>query len=164
MTEMIDSNHDGTVDQVRFDANGDGYNDASAWDQDQNGRYESMGFDTDRAGDSELVAYDDNQDGIFERVTADQDNNGQHEVNAFDTNHDGVHDTVKIDANVNGMDDREEAAADMIIGPVTNRDPISQLILDLVEETGQPVFGTPDTDHDGWDDNEDARIYDPFYR
>jgi hypothetical protein len=62
------------------------------------------------------------------------------------------------------MDDREEAAADFLVGPPTNLDPVVNLIYTLVEETGQPVFGTPDSDRDGWDDNEDMRPHDPFRR
>ena len=50
----------------------------------------------------------------------------------------------------------------MLVGPATNLHPTVKLIFQLVEETGQPVSGIPDSDRDGWNDKDDFRPYDPF--
>lgn len=149
---------------VRFDANGDGFDDTTAYDVDRNGVFETMLHDSDRNGDPELWMYDDNQNGLFERYVLDTDNDGAMDVFVTDSNADEVPDAVLVDANTNGMDDREEAAADTLVGPATNLDPVNELMLLLTEATGRPVYGTPDRDHDGYDDNHDARPDDPYSR
>jgi hypothetical protein len=175
MSEMIDSNGDGVFDAsvhdqdqngvselMQLDANGDGYFETAAFDHGQNGVYDTMLSDTDGDGDTEVWMYDDNSNGVFERTVVDQNNDGAMDTFITDSNGDEVPDAVFIDANDNNVDDREEAAGVMVIGAPTNLDPVVNLIYTLVEETGQPVFGTPDTDHDGWKDNVDSQIYDPL--
>ena len=165
MTEMfMDNSGDGIVDAVTFDAIGDGVHDTFALDVDQNGRFEVMVSDTDGNGAPDVWMWDDNQNGTFERMAVDTTGEGQMDHFIHDTNGDEIGDTVVLDANLNGLDDRSEGPGSMTIGPATNRDPLSQLVLDLVEETGEPVFGPPDSDGDGWSDHEDARPHDPFRR
>lgn len=161
MTELFDTTGDGIPDAARGDSNADGYNDVTAYDGDQNGVVEKLFQDTDGDGDTEIWLYDDNQNGSFERMVLDTDNNGAMDTFVTDSNLDEVPDAVLIDANLNGMDDREEATADRLIGPPTNLDPTTALIYRLTEETSRPVFGTPDSDHDGYDDNHDFRPRDP---
>ncbi len=50
----------------------------------------------------------------------------------------------------------------MIIGPVTNPDPMYTLLLNLAAETGQVAWGPDDSDHDGHFDNYDDHPHDPF--
>ncbi len=49
-----------------------------------------------------------------------------------------------------------------VVGPATNPDPFVTLMQTLAAETGQATFGTPDSDHDGWNDDLDMRPNDPY--
>lgn len=133
----------------------------TALDQDHNGLYEVMLVSTDASPDTEVWVYDDDQNGYFERWVVDTNGDGGMDTFVTDTNQDGVFDSMLVDANLNNLDDRIEAGS-MVIGPPTNLDPTVALIIQLAGETGTPVYGAPDSDHDGWNDNQDYSPSDPW--
>lgn len=162
MEYIFDANGDGVVDAMSVDSNLDGYIDTTGHDQDQNGVFEVLKLDNNVDGITDTWAYDVNQNGVYERMAVDTNGDGQADTSITDSNGDEVPDTVMVDANVNGVDDRIEPSADFVVGPPTNLDPVVNLIYTLVEETGQPVYGPSDSDHDGWTDNLDHWPHDPF--
>ena len=184
-----DSNLDGVTDTVSV-VNPDGTTSVFV-DQDQDGGYEgAVVFRAD--GTAALTMVDADQNGAYESAAADQSGDGVADVHVTDTDLDGVLDSRVDDANQNGVSDLQEPGGmampgDFIVGgpeagsytdgvqtldgpgysvvgPVTNPDPVYQLIMDLAAETGTVAFGPDDSDHDGWYDDEDARPNDSFYR
>jgi hypothetical protein len=162
MTESFDTNLDGTSDAIRFDSNADGYNDAAAFDQDQNGIYEAMIADTDGTGDAEVSMHDTDQNGVFETMQVDTDNDGFVDVVAADLDQNGVLDVASGVANTDA-DVREAIVGGTVVGPATNRDPVTGLILDLAGETGDVAYGPGDRDHDQLNDDVDPRPDDPWH-
>jgi hypothetical protein len=184
-----DSNLDGVSDTVSV-LNPDGTTSVFV-DQDQDGGYEgAVVFRAD--GTAAVTMVDADQNGAYESAAADQSGDGVADVYVTDTNLDGVLDSRVDDANQNGVADLQEpGGAAMpgdfivggpeagaytdgiqtvdgpgysVVGPVTNPDPVYQLIMDLAAETGTVAFGPSDSDADGWYEDEDARPSDPFYR
>ena len=112
-----------------------------------------------------MIEIDRDNDGWYELTAIDSYENGVIDWVGVDGNLDGVWDTIVQDFDENGVDDYSQweyiSGGVAVIGPVTNPDPFYTLMLQLAGEFG-PTFGTPDSDHDGYNDNVDYYPGDPF--
>ncbi len=186
--QYVDVSGDGVFDTVVVPTS-DG-NTSVFVDQDQNGVYE--GATVFRADNSVAVTFQDgDQNGQYDGASVDQNGNGKPDTWLADTTGDGQFDTQLVDLNENGVDDSREAGSAAtgtplvggsgwsftsgtgegvvgtgfgMVGPVTNPDPLYELIVGIAGETGVVAYGPPDSDHDGVYDNYDAHPHDPFKR
>lgn len=99
MSESLDTNFDGIVDQVALDTNADGMADTWQIDTNQDGVFDQYAVDTNLDGTAELWMLDNNQDGYIEET-------------AFDTNLDTVADTWHIDVNADAVVQANEVLVD----------------------------------------------------
>ena len=154
---LYDDNGDGTYDTVRVDRWGDNVSDVQAYDWNQNGILERIDLDTNNDSLIDLVGVDTNENGRLDRVD-------------FDGNQDGWTDYSVFDLDENGVDDAVQSPQVMFTGTPgvatisspTNPDGFYTLMMTMAAMTGQPTFGTPDSDHDGYHDNIDYYPGDPF--
>lgn len=148
------------------DVSGDGIADAVVWDRWNDGSYDIVANDVDQNGLLEAYMADADNDGYFELTAADTSANGVIDVVAIDTTLDGYWDTYLYDRDENGVEDSsqwENGGSVMIIGAPTNPDGWYQYFTTMAGLTGVPVYGTVDSDHDGWNDNVDYAPYDSMY-
>lgn len=145
-----DTNYDGVEDTVMQDTHGDGVADVIGYDADQNGVVEQMSVDTNNDSVLDTYAYDTNQNGIIDTVLVDE-------------NQDGYTDSVITDMNENGRDDADEARdptglypSSTIVGGAPTYDGVPGLLIEVAEQTGNPTFGTPQSDSDGVPDAYDS--------
>ena len=157
----FDTNGDGYYETVQFDSNYDGYQDTVAQDTNNDGFYDTMYTDTDGDGFANVVMVDANADGYFEQLYIDQNIDGVMESYAIDQDGDRVFETTFFDANADQIDDRV-AGHVAVVGPVTNPDPLYNLMLLLAEETGTPVYAPSNRDGDMYSDDEDRHPGDPL--
>ncbi|MET0735734.1 MAG: hypothetical protein ABWY55_08845 [Microbacterium sp.] len=158
MTNAFDLNGDGYSETLGEDLNGDGVIDAVMQDTNLDGYVDSYGWDTNYDGATDTVAVDANQDGYLESA-------------GWDTNRDGVVDTVAADTNGDGALEivQQPAAYDpyatsTIVGGSPNYDGVAGLMITLAGITGNVTWGTPDSDYDGYNDNDDWYPNDPNRR
>lgn len=164
--QNLDRNGDGRVDAVVV-PNADG----TTWvfnDNDQNGAFElATVYGAD--GTPAVTLVDSDQNGVYDKGFVDQNHNGVPDLVAIDTDLDGVFDSTYLDANENGVLDVNETDAHQssynpgqMVGPVTNPNWFYSLMLRGAEETGTVTYGSPDSDGDGWYDNQDYHPTDPY--
>ena len=156
MGDPFDTDGDGLADAIRFDADGDGFEESAALDTNRNGLYDTILVDRAGTGFADVVAVDDNEDGVLDRALVDQDGDRVLET-AVSLN------TGVPDANDNGVDDRVEQMG-AVVGGAGRPDGLPGLLITLAEHSEQATFGTPDSDGDGYNDEQDARPYDRDYR
>lgn len=147
---------------------------SESWYSDEDGVY---GYDTlnlDTSGDriSDVIAHDWNHNGIFERIYLDTNLDGRFDAVAYDNPEDTFTDVVDVDLNQDGVFDQNvySSPAAMYTGTPgvatisspTNPDGFYTYIMTMTAITGQPTFGTQDSDHDGYLDSNEDYPYDPF--
>lgn len=184
--QQLDTDGNGVFDAIAV-AHADGSLDVFG-DPDEDGIHETATV-VRPDGTIAVVFVDTDEDGVHDVAFVDQTQNNVLDTTVVDSTGDGRFDTVVADLDENGIPDAQQVAATPgfpgpfviggheplvftpvpegttgpgVIGPMTNPDPLVTLILGIVGETGQPVFPPDDSDHDGWNDNEDFHPHDPF--
>jgi len=144
-----------------------------SWYSDDDGvyGYDTLNWDASGDGVSDVIGHDWNQNGIFERIYLDTNLDGLFETVAYDTAEDTFIDLIDVDANLDGVFDQNVYSSPAVmytgtpgvatISSPTNPDGFYTLMMTMAAVTGQPTFGTPDSDHDGYLDSNDDYPYDP---
>lgn len=155
-----------------IDSNGDSYAEGWGIDRWEDGTFDIEAYDTNVSGVLDVYLFDRNNDGVHDIRLTDPDENGWCNVFEVDTDFDGQFDLVIYDANENSVPDSQENVGQSystpydsgyaIIGPPTNPDGFYNLMITMAGMTGHATFGTPDSDHDGYNDNLDYYPGDPY--
>ncbi len=145
-----------------------------SWYSDDDGvyGYDTLNWDASGDGVSDVIGHDWNHNGIFERIYLDTNLDGLFETVAYDTAEDTFIDLVDVDVNLDGVFDQNVYSSPAVmytgtpgvatISSPTNPDGFYTLMMTMAAVTGQPTFGTPDSDHDGYLDSNDDYPYDPY--
>ena len=147
-----------------YDVTGDGWNETWMIDGDSNGWIDMAAFDFDLDGVRDGLAWDSSGNGLFDIIGIDANETGVYEAMAVDQNDDGNIDIAYFDVNENGVEDSQENMypTTAYIGKPTYGG-VGQLLLTMAAMTGSATWGTPDSDGDGWNDNDDFRPFDGRY-
>jgi hypothetical protein len=152
-----DETGDGTYDTVRVDRWGDGVADVEAYDWNQNGVLELIRIDTNNDGLIDLFGVDSWENGYLDRVDLDHDQDGWIDQSIYDVDENGVDDAIQASQVMT-----TGTPGTAVISSPTNPDGFYNLMMTMAAITGQPTFGTPDSDSDGWNDNVDFYPSDPY--
>jgi len=141
-----DDDGDSSYDTLNVDTSGDGYADVTAHDWNHNGIFEQIFLDTNYDGVTDAVLYDNPEDSFPDLIDVDGNQDGVFEQNVYSS-------PAAMSTGTPGV---------ATISSPSNPDGFYNLMLTMAAVTGQPTYGTPDTDHDGYSDNIDASPYDPY--
>ena len=159
-----DQNFDGETDAVAWDQTGDGVADSVAFDSDQDRVHEVIALDPDQDNVTNVWMVDANENGVFEQALVDETGDGVVDTQVVDVDENGVLDTVVRDQAPANTDAevREAVIGPTVVGPPSNIDPVTGLIISMAGETGQAVWPDGNRDGDRWDDKDDAAPDDPL--
>jgi hypothetical protein len=147
---------------------------SESWYTDEDGdyAYDTLNLDTSGDGYSDIVGHDWNHNGIFEQIYLDSNFDGVFDAVAYDNPEDSFTDLIDVDVDQDGVFEQNvyASAAAMYTGTPgvatisspTNPDGFYTLMMTMAAVTGQPTYGTPDSDHDGYLDSNDDYPYDPY--
>lgn len=144
------------------DSNGDGIGDVGAADANLDGIDDSYAVDADFDGYAETLAVDSTGDGVVDTYTIDTDNDGALDSAGWDTDQDGAADYIQGPGTGGQVVSMTTSANVAIVGGSPQYTGLPDLLNQLADATGNPTYGTPDSDYDGTFDSHDAYPTDPY--